>query len=268
MRLLLAADLHYSLPQFDWLVEVAADFDMLVIAGDHLDIGSIVDGRAQSIIVRKYFERLAPMTRLLVCSGNHDLDARDPEGEKIAKWLGSRQTGGVASDGESVVVGETMFTICPWWDGPRVRAGIEAQLSKASLSRPEHWVWIHHAPPNKSPVSWGGQRFFGDVELRQWIEKYGPDIVMSGHVHQSPFVKDGSWIDQIGSTWVFNAGHQFGAPPAHIIIDTDASQAIWISAAGNQIAHLDAPLERPVARLEHLPDWLKGADPSPGPNQV
>jgi Icc-related predicted phosphoesterase len=30
MRLLLVADLHYSLPQFDWVLELAADFDVVV----------------------------------------------------------------------------------------------------------------------------------------------------------------------------------------------------------------------------------------------
>ena len=80
---------------------------------------------------------------------------------------------------------------------------------------------MHHAPPAKSPTSWGGDRYFGDVELREWIDRYRPDIVLSGHVHQSPFVKDGSWVDRIGETWVFNAGQQFGAPPTHVIIDTD-----------------------------------------------
>ena len=74
MRLLLVADLHYSLPQFDWVLDMAPDFDVVVMAGDHLDLGSIVDGRAQSVVVRKYFSRLRAKTRLVICSGNHDLD--------------------------------------------------------------------------------------------------------------------------------------------------------------------------------------------------
>ena len=53
---------------------------------------------------------------------------------------------------------------------------------------------------------------------------------------------------------------QFGAPPAHIIIDTDADEALWFSSAGNQVVRLDAPLERPVPKLQALPDWLKAAD--------
>ena len=32
MRLLLVADLHYSLPQFDWVLDYAVDFDVVVMA--------------------------------------------------------------------------------------------------------------------------------------------------------------------------------------------------------------------------------------------
>ena len=124
MRLLAVADLHYSLPQFDWVLEIAADFDVVVLAGDHLELASIVDRRAQSVVVRKYFSRLRALTRVVTCSGNHDLDAPNETGEKIARWLGGGQTEGVSSDGESFVIDDTLFTICPWWDGPITRAGI------------------------------------------------------------------------------------------------------------------------------------------------
>ena len=268
MRLLLVADLHYSLPQFDWVLEIAGDFDVVVMAGDHLDIGSIVDGRAQSVVVRKYFSRLRARTRLLICSGNHDLDSRNEAGEKVAKWLGMSQNEGVLSDGESFVLDETLFTICPWWNGPIVRAGIAAQLAAASTKRTKQWIWIHHAPPDKSPISWGGARYFGDVELREWIDRYGPEFVLSGHVHQSPFIADGSWVDRIGPTWVFNAGNQPGALPTHIIIDTDRGEALWFSSAGNQFVRLDQALTRPVPRLEALPDWLKVADRPHFPGQA
>ena len=76
MRCFFVADLHYSLPQFDWVLQAAGRYDVLVLAGDALDLGSIVDFRAQTLVVRKYLERLASVTRLIVYSGNHDLDSR------------------------------------------------------------------------------------------------------------------------------------------------------------------------------------------------
>ena len=93
---------------------------------------------------------------------------------------------------ERLAIGDTRFTVCPWWDGPLVKARIETQLSEAAAERLRRWIWVHHAPPANSPTSWGGKRFFGDVELVQWIERYQPSMVISGHVHQSPFIPDGS----------------------------------------------------------------------------
>ena len=77
MRCLIVADLHYSLPQFDWVVNSADQFDVVIMAGDHLDLSSAVDMRAQVVVVRKYMELIRNKTQLIVCSGNHDLDLRD-----------------------------------------------------------------------------------------------------------------------------------------------------------------------------------------------
>jgi len=263
MRLLLVSDLHYSLPLFDWVVDVAASFDVVVMAGDHLDLASLVDGRAQTTVVKKYFQRIRAKTQLLICSGNHDLDSNNEAGERMAKWLLGRPNDGILSDGESMVIGDTLFTVCPWWDGPVSQAEIGKQLDDAAKKRQVRWIWIYHAPPSDSPVAWAGQRYFGDDALRKWIEKYQPDIVMSGHVHEAPYVKDGSWVDRIGNTWVFNTGHYMGAPPARIIMDTEVGEAVWISAAGNQHVLFDKALTRPVPALTALPDWLTSEDLSP-----
>ena len=113
MRLLLVADLHYSLPQFDWVLDMASDFDVVVMAGDHLDLASIVDGRAQSVVVRKYFDRLRAKTKLVICSGNHDLDGKNAAGEKAAKWLAVPQQEDVPSDGDSFMLGDTLVHRLP-----------------------------------------------------------------------------------------------------------------------------------------------------------
>lgn len=265
MRLLLVSDLHYGLPAFDWVLQVCGDFDVVVMAGDHLDLASIVDRRAQATVVKKYFSRIRTKTRLLVCSGNHDLDTKNEAGENTAAWLLGSRNNGLLSDGDSVAVDDTLFTMCAWWDGPRSRAAIGEQLASASAKRAARWIWIYHAPPSHSAVAWGGQRYYGDDALRAWIDAYGPDIVMAGHVHEAPYVEEGSWVDRIGTTWVFNTGHYLGAPPAHIIVDTDEGQALWFSAAGNQYVRLEECLQRPVPRLTALPDWLKGGDRSPAP---
>jgi len=140
---------------------------------------------------------------------------------------------------------------------PMVREQLAAQLEADSQRREGlRWVWIHHAPPRNSPTSWSGHRSLGDVELEQWIIRFRPDIVFTGHIHQSPFVQNGSWADQIEATWIFNAGHQFGAPPAHIVLETSSDEAVWISAMGVQAVQLRAPLRRPIPQIEALPNWF------------
>ena len=121
MRCLVVADLHYSLPQFDWLLSAAPNFDLVIFAGDALDVGSLVDFRAQIVVVKKYLELLSGITKVILCSGNHDLDERSPEGEKISRWIGEVRELGVACDGDSLTIGDTLFTVCPWWDGPLVK---------------------------------------------------------------------------------------------------------------------------------------------------
>ena len=98
MRCLVVADLHYSLPQFDWLLAAAPEFDVVIFAGDALDIGSFVDFRAQILVVKKYLSLLSGMTRVILCSGNHDLDERSAEGEKIARWIGDIRELGIACE--------------------------------------------------------------------------------------------------------------------------------------------------------------------------
>jgi len=257
VKCLLTSDLHYALKQFDWVSNVAKNFDVVVIAGDHLDISSAVDIRFQIPVILTYLKRIHPVTTLMVCSGNHDLDSRGPAGEKVAKWISKARQIGTPSDGDSVTIKDTLFTICPWWDGPKAREEVGAQLARDAEKPKSRWIWIYHAPPETSPTSWDGQKFYGDAYLLKWIEQYQPDIVLTGHIHQSPFRKGGSWVDQLDSTWVFNPGRQIGPCPTHVVFDTDEQMALWFSLAGAEVLQLNEPLRRPVPELTELPTWFK-----------
>jgi len=84
--------------------------------------------------------------------------------------------------------------------------------------------------------------------------------VISGHVHQSPFIADGSWFDRLGDTWVFNTGLQPGRPPTYIVLDFDAATAFWLAAENAQSIDLTAPLRRPAATIQTAPPWLTSLD--------
>ncbi|MEP7241440.1 MAG: metallophosphoesterase [Devosia sp.] len=256
MKILIVSDLHYTLPQFDWVVGAAPQYDLVIIAGDLLDIASLVDPETQIVVVLKYLKRLRGITKLVVCSGNHDLDALGADGEKHAEWMRQVKRLAIPADGDTLFEDDTMITLCPWWDGPLTQKQIGRQFVDAAKFRDGPWFWIYHAPPPDSPISWSGERYFGDAALVGWIAEYAPDLVICGHVHEAPFARNGSWVDRIGSTWVVNAGRQIGEVPTSIALDTVAQEAAWFSLEGAESVKLDAPLVRPVAQLTAMPEWM------------
>jgi Icc-related predicted phosphoesterase len=239
MRLLLVGDLHYALRQFDWVIDQAVDFDLVVVAGDHLDLGSAVPLDAQVPVALTFLERLAARTRVAASSGNHDLTARDDNDEKAAPWIAAAREAGVIVDWGSEHVGDVVVTVSPWWDGPLGREAVSRLFDESRPSNGEPWFWVYHGPPADSPLSWGGKRSFGDPDLNRWIGEHHPQVVLTGHVHQAPFLPDGSWYDRIDRTLVFNAGRQRGPIPSHVVIDTDEGVASWWSAEGEDEIDLD-----------------------------
>ena len=95
MRILLVADLHYTLPQLDWLVGAASDFDLVVMAGDHLDISSTVSLESQTVVIARYIGLLRAVGPVAVSSGNHDLTGPDSNGEQCAGWIDRVRASGV-----------------------------------------------------------------------------------------------------------------------------------------------------------------------------
>ena len=227
MRILVASDLHYRLPHYDWLVSAAGNVDAVALAGDLSDVANPVPVEVQSVVLRRYLAMLAEQTLVLAASGNHDLDGPGAHGEQVSGWLRDLDLDHVHGDGVSVDIGDVRFTVCPWWDGPVTRAEVEAQLAAAAVDRPRTWVWLYHAPPAGTPLCNDGRRSFPDHDLATWVREYEPDFVLCGHIHQAPWVEGGSWHAKLGNTWVFNAGRQVGKVPAHITLDTEAGTATW-----------------------------------------
>jgi Icc-related predicted phosphoesterase len=242
MKALIVADLHYNLRQFDWLLRVAEDYDLVIVAGDLLDLAGHADMDTQIVVVTKYLGRVAKLTRLVVCSGNHDADDRSVLDEAVFGWFRDLRAEGTHADGEHVALPCGLISICPWWDGPIARADLERFLDTAPRPADGPWIWIHHVPPNGSPVSWNGRGHGGDDHLLAMIARLEPDLVVCGHIHDAPFRHGGSWVDRLGGTWVVNPGRQLGELPAIIELDLAAGRLTWNSLAGSEEAWMREPV--------------------------
>jgi Icc-related predicted phosphoesterase len=246
VKLLCTADLHYRLPQLDWLMEQAADVDVVVIPGDMLQVVGAAPLDVQIVVVSKYLRRMAEHTLVLASSGNHDLDGPGETGEQATAWLRELAGEQLVVDGNSIDVDGVRFTVCPWWDGPETKRLVDEQLAAAAADRPSRWIWVYHSPPSDSPLCNTGERSFPDPDLADWIDRWRPDLVVCGHIHQAPWVVGGSWFDRRGTTWLVNAGHQPGPMPAHVVIDLDPvsgeATAEWVALPDRAL--VDMPFAR------------------------
>jgi Icc-related predicted phosphoesterase len=201
----------------------------------------MVDLEVQIVVVEKYLARLQEKTRLLVSSGNHDCNVRSETGESVCHWLQEVKGGHLYVDGDRVEMAGLVITICPWWDGPVSRAAVEKLLARDADRGETRWIWVHHAPADQSPVSWTGKEFGGDRFLVEWIRRFEPDLVLSGHIHNAPFVPQGCWIDRIGRTWVFNPGKQIGLYPTYLIFNLEQMSVDWDSTENRGMQALNLP---------------------------
>ena len=136
-----------------------------MVAGDCLNIASDLPLVAQSVVILEYLTMLHSSTELAVSSGNHDLIGPDEHGEQAALWLRDARAAGIPTDGDRIESGDTLVTICPWWDGPEGRRALAAQLEADAMRRRDCWIWVYHWPPLGSPTCWTGRRDYGDGDL-------------------------------------------------------------------------------------------------------
>jgi metallophosphoesterase superfamily enzyme len=86
---LVTADLHYHKPWFEWLVREASRFDAVLIAGDLLDMFIAELRIMQAREVQSWLRRLSEVTKVDVCSGNHDNAGRQITSDRapVYAWL-------------------------------------------------------------------------------------------------------------------------------------------------------------------------------------
>lgn len=190
MKLLAFSDLHRDLDQSAKLVEMAADADIVIGAGD---FASIHEGLEETIAALATIE--APT--VLVPGNNETVDALR---EASTSWPAATVLHGEGTTIEGVEffgLGAGV-PVTPWeWSFDLDDEAAAAMLAPC----PEGAVMVLHSPPQGHCDSSGDGTHFGSQALLAAIEEKRPRLAVCGHIHES-------WgcESEIGATPVHNLG--------------------------------------------------------------
>ncbi|HET8815522.1 MAG TPA: metallophosphoesterase [Solirubrobacterales bacterium] len=190
MRILAFSDLHRDLEQGAKLVEMSAEADVVIGAGD---FASIHEGLEETIDALAAIE--APT--VLVPGNNETADALRSAAER---WSAANVLHGEGTTIEGVEffgLGAGV-PITPWdWS-----FDLDDEAASEMLAAcPEEAVLVLHSPPRDHCDSSGDGTHFGSPALLQAIEEKRPRLAVCGHIHES-------WgcESEIGPTPVRNLG--------------------------------------------------------------
>jgi uncharacterized protein len=191
MRILAFSDLHRDLEQGAKLVEMSAEADLVIGAGD---FASMHEGLEETIDALSGMK--APT--VLVPGNNETADALR---SATAAWGDSI----VVLHGEGTTIEGTEFfglgagiPVTPWdWSFDLDDEAAAEMLNDC----PEGAVLVLHSPPRDHCDSAGDGSHFGSAALLRAIEEKRPRLAVCGHIHES-------WgcESQIGETPVHNLG--------------------------------------------------------------
>jgi Icc-related predicted phosphoesterase len=190
VKLLAFSDLHRDLPQAAKLVEMSADADVVIGAGD---FASVHEGLEETIAALAAIE--APT--VLVPGNNETADAL-----RAAATAWSAAT---VLHGEGITVAGTSFfglgagiPVTPWeWSFDLDDEAAAVMLAPC----PEGAILVLHSPPRGHCDASADGTEFGSPALLRAIEEKRPRLAVCGHIHES-------WgcESQVGETPVRNLG--------------------------------------------------------------
>lgn len=190
VRILAFSDLHRNLPQAATLVEMAADADVVIGAGD---FASVHEGLEETIGA---LSGIAVPTVLV--PGNNETE--EALRAATAGWEAAvvLHGGGTAIDGIEFFGLGAGVPVTPWeWSFDLDDEAAAAMLAPC----PRGAVLVLHSPPRGHCDAAGDGMHFGSEALRAAIEEKAPRIAVCGHIHES-------WgcESRIGETPVRNLG--------------------------------------------------------------
>jgi predicted phosphodiesterase len=230
MKILISADLHYREHWFRWLIEQSENYDLVCIAGDLLDLFKSEPRMEQAREVSRWLRGLAAVSRVALCSGNHDNAGRQITADRapVYEWFDAlRSEPRIITDGRTRLVDDLVMTTVPYHCSREQKSIWLDRGATIRKERGNRWLVLHHVPPSIHAAASGEES-----EALALLMGYRPDFFVSGHTHAYPYLAGNSWAQKIGGVDVFVPGQLLRAPfPNHIVLDTESGRASWQAAS-------------------------------------
>jgi predicted phosphodiesterase len=226
MKILITADLHFRQHWFRWLIEQGASYDLICIAGDLLDMFCGEPRIVQAREVGRWIRELAKVTRVAICSGNHDNAGRQISADRapVYEWLvalGKQPK--IITDGVTELVNDSIVTTVPYHCSREQKSVWLDRGNSLRRQRRSPWLVLHHVPPRTYPGSTGEER-----EAAELLQTYRPEYFISGHSHQFPYFAGSSWAQRINGVHALVPGQLLAAPiPNHIVLNMESAELTW-----------------------------------------
>jgi Icc-related predicted phosphoesterase len=188
----------------------------------------------------KRFREELPNVRVFLILGNDDVEECNASVQRIeekglATVLHSRAVdlgGGLRIAGYPHVPNAEQFY--PFWQKPEEEILEDLKRLEAEAGDPATTVFVVHCPPGPTSLdtSFGGQHF-GSRAVRTWLAASTKRVVLSGHIHEAPFMPGGAWTEVIDGTPCYQPGGWHDEGLCAVLLDLDAPQeASWIQNLG------------------------------------
>lgn len=201
MKILVISDIHNEMNYIEKLMRVARgiNFDLIICTGDITDFFQLQTEYTQVEISDMIIKKLLTLKKPLLCiPGNHDpVDIiKLFDFYNINLHMKSREIMGMNFIGFGGAT--TPF------NSPFEPNEMEGMKKISNLKSEGNFILVVHNPPHNSKVdrTFTGQHV-GSPEIRKFIEREKPTLVLCGHIHES------EGTDIIGDSIIFNPGPFF-----------------------------------------------------------
>lgn len=116
------------------------------------------------------------------------------------------------------------------WEKPEAEIARDLEELEREAGDPSRTIFVVHTPPSETQLdmTWG-RRHFGSEGVRQWLKQSRKHLVLSGHVHEAPFINEGTWREEVEGTLCMQPGAWHDEGLCAIVFNLeDPTQAYWI----------------------------------------